>query len=184
MAGIDKIYGTQAQYDEFHAWMRKEKPEFLNYFYSRPLLPSGMFPLTNFPSEIDTWLYNNCPLKWVQEAIREQYNGAPRAVSHTPGPWTTKANGYRNQMTIEPCIGAVYGAGEELKANARLIAAAPDLLEALEACVEQLDHVPNDCWATGPFTGNALQDLVACPGCAALKKARAAIAKAKAKGEC
>ena len=26
MAGIDKIYGTQAQYDEFHAWMRKEKP--------------------------------------------------------------------------------------------------------------------------------------------------------------
>ena len=97
MAGIDKIYGTQAQYDEFHAWMRKEKPEFLNYFYSRPLLPSGMFPLTNFPSEIDTWLYNNCPLKWVQEAIREQYNGAPRAVSHTPGPWTTKVNGYLNQ---------------------------------------------------------------------------------------
>ena len=43
MAGIDKIYGTQTQYDEFHAWMRKEKPEFLNYFYSRPLSPIGIF---------------------------------------------------------------------------------------------------------------------------------------------
>ncbi len=154
MAGIDKIYGTQAQYDEFHEWMRKEKPEFLNYFYSRPLLPSGMFPLTNFPSEIDTWLYNNCPLKWVQEAIREQYNGAPRAVSHTPGPWKVGGKtGYLNQLAIEPSIGCVYGAGEEVQANARLIAVAPDLLEALEALLE------------GDFN--------------AAEKARAAIAKAK-----
>lgn len=54
-------------------------------------------------------------------------------MNHTPGPWTVEKNGYLNQLGIEPCIGAVYGAGEELNANARLIAAAPDLLAALEA---------------------------------------------------
>lgn len=90
MAGIDKIYGTQAQYDEFHAWMRKEKPEFLNYFYSRPLLPSGMFPLTNFPMWVDVWLYNNCPLKWVQTEIQYQYNGAPKV--------------WRVELGDNPCI--------------------------------------------------------------------------------
>lgn len=78
MAGIDKIYGTQAQYDEFRAWVQKKKPAFLNYFYARPLVPTGKFPLTNFPIEVDTWLYNNCPLMWVQAAIKEQYDGAPK----------------------------------------------------------------------------------------------------------
>ena len=56
----------------------------------------------------------------------------------------------------------------------------PELLEALEACVEQLKHdVPGSCYATGPLTGDPYEDLIACPGCRALEKARAAIAKAK-----
>lgn len=56
----------------------------------------------------------------------------------------------------------------------------PELLEALEACVEQLKHdVPGSCYATGPLTGDPYEDLIACPGCRALEKARAAIAKAR-----
>jgi hypothetical protein len=52
---------------------------------------------------------------------------------HTPGPWTVGGpTGYFYQLEINPSIGKVYGAGEELKANARLIAAAPELLEVLE----------------------------------------------------
>ena len=60
--------------------------------------------------------------------------------SHTPGPWeVTGENGYLNQCGIgrrtahgfDP-IAAAYGAGNELEANARLIAAAPDMLAALE----------------------------------------------------
>lgn len=32
------------------------------------------------------------------------------------------------------------------------------------------DHsAPNDCYATGPMTGNALYDLVRCPACCAIK---------------
>ena len=29
-------------------------------------------------------------------------------------------------------------------------------------------HVPEDCWATGPMTGDPIADLVTCPGCAAI----------------
>lgn len=37
------------------------------------------------------------------------------------------------------------------------------------------DHSsPNDCYATGPLTGNPIADLIACPGCA-LANALAAV---------
>ena len=61
-------------------------------------------------------------------------------MSHTPGPWTTKANGYRNQMTIEPCIGAVYGAGEELKAPDRQLEECLEHYRKLAEKNEQLDR--------------------------------------------
>jgi hypothetical protein len=36
-------------------------------------------------------------------------------------------------------------------------------------------HVaPHDCFATGPNTGNPIEDLVACPGCWAERKAKEA----------
>ena len=52
---------------------------------------------------------------------------------HTPGPWIVdtdyiiQAGGTSNENTI-----AIVGDQEEWKANAHLIASAPDLLEALE----------------------------------------------------
>ena len=53
----------------------------------------------------------------------EQFEG------YTPGPWgVTGRNGYLNQVGIGPSIGCAYGAGDEVRANARLMAAAPDLL--------------------------------------------------------
>ena len=56
---------------------------------------------------------------------------------HTPGPWRVGGKGeYLNQLNIEPCVGVAYGHDIELIANARLIAAAPDLLEALESIID------------------------------------------------
>lgn len=56
---------------------------------------------------------------------------------HTAGPWSVGApTGLVNQISILPCIGVVYGAGDEIKANAALIAAAPDMYEALKVLVE------------------------------------------------
>ena len=57
--------------------------------------------------------------------------------------------------------------------------AAPELLAALKAAMKQLEHdVPSNCWATGPNTGNPIEDLIVCPGCRVLAAAHAAIAKA------
>lgn len=92
---------------------------------------------------------------------------------HTAGPWyiVQEEFGERRRLVGNipvvrmsgPCDAAVISLGcqrQELEANAALIAAAPDLLAALEAIQQQ--------WAnTGGVSGDAIS------------QARAAIAKAK-----
>jgi len=79
MAAIDKIYGTKEQYDEFRAWAQENKPEILRYFYEwyDEWNDGNEHPITNFPMAVDVWLFNNCPIKWVVDYIREQYDGDP-----------------------------------------------------------------------------------------------------------
>lgn len=89
---------------------------------------------------------------------------------HTPGPWfiTGSMTKYvearipgRMIQEVAACgpTAADDGYGEQQMANARLIAAAPDLLEALSEVVEWLEHGDH----AGPMHS----------------KARAAIAKAR-----
>lgn len=67
---------------------------------------------------------------------------------HTPGPWLYKSNGSYFDVGIdnhEDSVIPVYptvciGVPHDQEANARLIAAAPDLLEALEAVVRVADR--------------------------------------------
>ena len=75
--------------------------------------------------------------------------------AHTPGPWkvelptgyplSAKSNIIKPDGTVLASIN--YGIGEEEQANARLIAAAPDLLDALRAIASQaamtLETFPN-----------------------------------------
>ena len=59
-------------------------------------------------------------------------------TTHTPGPWRISSIGSYG-LTIgdeKQIIGTVHGDNSESIANARLIAAAPDLLEALEYAAE------------------------------------------------
>lgn len=64
---------------------------------------------------------------------------------HTPGPWGHKTwdvnkDGEFN-YTVEKddkSICEIVGTGEQAEANARLIAAAPELLEALKVCSAEL----------------------------------------------
>lgn len=57
--------------------------------------------------------------------------------AHTAEPWAVGGKtGLLNQIAIEPSIGCAYGAGDEVKANARLMAAAPDLLNAVQAFLD------------------------------------------------
>jgi hypothetical protein len=78
------------------------------------------------------------------------------STQHTPGPWINRV-GPSADLIIEgssealfpPMVATVSGWHEsghqiEALANARLIAAAPDLLAALEVCAELLATIPND----------------------------------------
>ena len=63
-----------------------------------------------------------------------------KTTKHTPGPWKVDEI-YGLIMSEESEIAAVHGASggpKEAKANAALIAAAPDLYAALEACLHDL----------------------------------------------
>ncbi len=74
MAGIDKIYGTTEQWDEFHTWMKQNKPDALWGFYPRNgYEDNNDRPITNFSQEVDRWLWKNCPIDWVLTRLSEQY---------------------------------------------------------------------------------------------------------------
>ena len=68
-------------------------------------------------------------------------------AKHTPGPWkatekTVTAPETEDRLGLDVRI---YGGnGKDNRANARLIAAAPDLLEALQAFVKYADDVSDD----------------------------------------
>jgi len=104
-------------------------------------------------------------------------------MSHTPGKWRT------TRLPIVPCIidedgrliAEVKGQDNihQDEANARLIAAAPDMLEVLEALNEKYEGDGGDrdyCVCTGQWLASANHD----PRCDA---ARNAIAKAKGESE-
>jgi hypothetical protein len=89
-------------------------------------------------------------------------------VKHTPGPWRAGKNLYGELLihsenkkleTLVLCVLKDAETNEELFANRALIAAAPELLKALERCVAALR-------ANGA------------PNCQAAKEAHAVIAKA------
>ncbi len=86
MAGIDKIYGTGKQLLEFRAWLKENKPEYLDmvndpdheyYHIYRPDNENGIISISNFSEDADKWLYVNCPILFVVERIHEQYDGDP-----------------------------------------------------------------------------------------------------------
>jgi hypothetical protein len=75
-------------------------------------------------------------------------------MSHTPGPWRHAPTGptmrgysqpfgvasvdYGPAFLVCGCFGDIKGGPDEAEANARLIAAAPELLAALKECAERL----------------------------------------------
>ena len=69
-------------------------------------------------------------------------------TQHTPGPWTHKATAslgpqyavYGESDRTGRDVAVVYNNGNEAEANARLIAAAPELLEALEKAADWLSR--------------------------------------------
>ena len=90
-------------------------------------------------------------------------------ISHTPGPWE-KFDQSNSVQSVDPEANGkcriVYTLGPDSSANARLIAASPDMLAALEGMVNHF----------GVIEDNEMLHPVAV---SASKAVRAAIAKAK-----
>ena len=104
---------------------------------------------------------------------------------HTPGPWSVDDNHGKRYIepiySNEPIAEICKKKGDEYTANARLIAAAPDLLEALEALA---DSAPSACCVDFHHKPGDYHD--ADESCLALDRyeaaclsARAAIARAR-----
>jgi hypothetical protein len=94
----------------------------------------------------------------------------------TPGPWTIKEPGYVRAGEPNFYVGYIYSnelhsriSLEEGKANQRLIAAAPDLLEACKMALERLVQLGAE---------DEPETLGPCPACKAI---RTAITKATGK---
>ncbi len=97
---------------------------------------------------------------------------------HTPGPWkplnmfmglTPSVGAMGKQGGFDICpevVSGIYGSVEESQANARLIAAAPDLLEACQLILANMEDTED--------TGTDRE----CGEYEDIKKLRAAIAKA------
>lgn len=62
--------------------------------------------------------------------------------------------------------------------NARLAAERDEMREALEAYQQAYEpYGTHECFATGPLTGDPIQDLFVCPACVAGEKAKAALGR-------
>lgn len=112
--------------------------------------------------------------------------------SHTPGPWDNMADGssvkaFNSGVTVcETECGSQVASYEERQANARLIAAAPELLEALERQTKIADIFLT---ALSAYDGGVAKgvDAMRQAGFDApleeYKKAKAAIARARGEKE-
>ena len=86
----------------------------------------------------------------------------------TPGPWhvAPRRNEYHSERVFAAgaryiaCVGGSDDTVEDQKANAHLIAAAPELLEALEMALEWIDAVPSESAASFPVMPRFDRDWV------------------------
>ena len=76
-------------------------------------------------------------------------------TTYTPGPWTCNANYSSQHYMVWDANGNYHEMRDkvaEMDANARLIAAAPELLEALQGAIETADGTPgmSEAWWYSP----------------------------------
>jgi predicted Zn-ribbon and HTH transcriptional regulator len=82
------------------------------------------------------------------------------------------------------CLGDIsvdeaFEIGRRVNEYDDLIAQLDALVKACEKAKSALYHEPADCWATGPSTGDPVQDLLICPGCQAIAAIDTALALVK-----
>lgn len=78
MAAIDKLYATGKQCHQLRMWLYENKPDLVKYLQDDADWDSDKTrAISMFPQEADKWLLENCPIEWVTDQIREQYDLKP-----------------------------------------------------------------------------------------------------------
>ena len=119
----------------------------------------------------------NLPKQPSAPAVSAAKSDADRVGAHTPGPWSADLDCEHPVITSlcaphNPQVAVVCDGDprEATEANARLIAAAPEMLEALERASRELEWADKNCQIK-PLAGVSTFKI-------ALVKINAAIAKA------
>ena len=74
MASIDRIYGSNEEYDEFYAWVAENIPCLRRYFWRREWYDDPADRrICSMPVWADVALYRKCPLEFVRARLRAQY---------------------------------------------------------------------------------------------------------------
>jgi len=104
------------------------------------------------------------------------------AYRFTPGPWEKKFDSLRVQAVAEPkvaiCFTDTFGTAGEGVGNAHLIAAAPELLEALKSAIDVEKPIVRHFYRQGNECTELCREEIWKPW---VKAARAVIAKAEGK---
>ena len=98
--------------------------------------------------------------------------GVTKMISDTP-----RTDAKRGFHDLDTAVDAEFSEQLERELNAanERIKRLEEAVEAYRTAYTPDGHVaPHDCFATGPMTGNPIQDLIACPGCWAERKAKEA----------
>ena len=79
MAAIEKIYGKQSEWKQLVKWLIFNQPSFLKYMNIMPESPDtasalSTFPISLFPREADEFLLIKCPMEFLKQQIRENYD--------------------------------------------------------------------------------------------------------------
>ena len=88
-------------------------------------------------------------------------------AKHTPGPWNNDCSGNITHQDGQPIAFVNWTAYDAGQANASLIAAAPDLLEALVA----IDNALRAAWSNGSLPDSVIPAELAQQCSAAIAKA-------------
>ncbi len=89
--------------------------------------------------------------------------------AHTPGPWTVRGNSIVADETddrLEMRVRIHSGNRDDIKANARLIAAAPDLLAALRTLLDIPSGQYSECGEYEPAAAAARAAIARATGAA------------------
>jgi hypothetical protein len=69
MAACDNLYGTKKQWKQLYKFLKKNKAEWLVSMYPEPDV-DGVETRICYTGNVQGWLYENCPLKWVKEKLK------------------------------------------------------------------------------------------------------------------